>query len=100
MQPSGIIIGGDLYKVIKRFSFDNYEFVDIEQLTIGTKFSYPVYSVVRKHNVSSYHNLLPSLTKRRILESKSEEENGFHLNDYTKRIFRHNYARRLYPDIF
>jgi two-component system response regulator ChvI len=43
-----MVIGGDLYQVIKHFSFDKYSFADIGGYDIGLKQFYPVYSVVAK----------------------------------------------------
>jgi CheY-like chemotaxis protein/class 3 adenylate cyclase len=73
-QPNGIVIGGDLYEVVKRFSFDNYEFRQAEQLSIGTKFTYPIYSVARKDKLLLQRDLLPNLVKKKIHETKPIEE--------------------------
>jgi CheY-like chemotaxis protein len=48
-EPNGIVIGGDLYEIIKRFSFKEYDFKEIgKKWPIGIRYSYPVYSVLRK----------------------------------------------------
>jgi len=44
---NGIIIGGDLYQIVK--NFDDYEYKKIGDYSIGLKLSYPLYSVARKH---------------------------------------------------
>jgi len=43
---NGIIIGGDLYEVVK--DIDEYEFKKAGDYSIGLKFSYPLYRVTRK----------------------------------------------------
>ena len=51
-EPNGIVIGGDLYEIIKRFSFKEYDFREVgKKWPIGIKYFYPVYSVVRKDKV-------------------------------------------------
>ena len=49
-EPNGIVIGGDLYEIMKRFSFkEEYDFKEVgKKWPIGIRYSYPVYSVVRK----------------------------------------------------
>jgi two-component system response regulator ChvI len=47
-EPNGIVIGGDLYEIIKRFSFKEYDFKEVgKKWPIGIRYSYPVYSVAR-----------------------------------------------------
>jgi CheY-like chemotaxis protein len=50
---NGMVIGGDLYQIIKSFSFSDYAFEDIGGYDIGLKHFYPVYSVVAKNGGSS-----------------------------------------------
>jgi two-component system, OmpR family, response regulator ChvI len=59
-EPNGIVIGGDLYEVIKRFSFkEEYDFKEVgKKWPIGIRYSYPVYSVVRKDIVPAHDRAL------------------------------------------
>jgi CheY-like chemotaxis protein len=51
-EPNGIVIGGDLHEMVKRFSFKDYSFEKVgKKQPIGIKYSYPVYTVVRKNEV-------------------------------------------------
>src|ERR671917_1354958 len=51
-EPNGIVIGGDLHEMVKRFSFKDYSFEKVgKKQPIGIKYSYPVYSVVRKNEL-------------------------------------------------
>jgi CheY-like chemotaxis protein len=51
-EPNGIVIGGDLYEIMKRFSFKEYDFKEVgKKWPIGIRYSYPVYSVVRRDKV-------------------------------------------------
>ena len=68
-ERNGIVIGGDLYQIVKQFPFGaEYEFKEINQLSIGLKQSYPLYSAKRKEeknvilNNSDY--LISSIFKR------------------------------------
>jgi two-component system, OmpR family, response regulator ChvI len=52
-EPNGIVIGGDLYQIIKSFSFVNngYEFRELEGgYSIGFDNKYPVYTALSKNN--------------------------------------------------
>jgi CheY-like chemotaxis protein/class 3 adenylate cyclase len=66
-ERNGIIIGGDLYQVIKRFSFEaEYEFKEVEEgCPIGLKQSYPLFSVRRREKNAPLHgNLVSAIFKR------------------------------------
>jgi two-component system, OmpR family, response regulator ChvI len=65
-ERNGIIIGGDLYQVIKRFSFEaEYEFKEVEGCPIGLKQSYPLFSVIRREKNAPLHgNLVSAIFKR------------------------------------
>lgn len=66
-ERNGIIIGGDLYQVIKRFSFEaEYEFKEVEEgCPIGLKQSYPLFSVIRREKNAPLHgNLVSAIFKR------------------------------------
>ncbi len=45
-SDNGVVIGGDLHERVK--SFNEYKFKQIKDFSLGFKFSYPVYSVMRK----------------------------------------------------
>src|SRR5919109_1180820 len=50
-QPNGIVIGGDLYQIIKSFSFiDKYQFRELRGYSIGFNHKYPVYIALSKNN--------------------------------------------------
>jgi two-component system response regulator ChvI len=58
-EPNGIVIGGDLHEIMKRFSFKEYSFEQIgKKHPIGVRYSYPVYSVVRKDLVPARNSAL------------------------------------------
>jgi two-component system response regulator ChvI len=58
-EPNGIVIGGDMHEIMKRFSFKEYSFDQIgKKHPIGTRYSYPVYSVVRKDAVPARNSAL------------------------------------------
>jgi CheY-like chemotaxis protein len=66
-ERNGIIIGGDLYQVIKRFSFEaEYEFKELEEgCPVGLKQSYPLFSVRRREKNAPLHdNLVSAIFKR------------------------------------
>ena len=72
-EPNGIVIGGDLYEIIKRFSFKEYDFREVgKKWPIGIKYFYPVYSVVRKDNVPARERAL-NVFKRRTTKLKFGE---------------------------
>jgi two-component system, OmpR family, response regulator ChvI len=73
-EPNGIVIGGDLHEIMKRFSFKEYSFEGVEKKQpIGIRYSYPVYSVVRKDEVPARDNAL-NVFKREIPKPKFREE--------------------------
>jgi two-component system, OmpR family, response regulator ChvI len=53
-EPNGIVIGGDLYQIVKSFSFVNdnkYEFRELRAgYSVGFNHKYPVYAAVNKNN--------------------------------------------------
>jgi two-component system, OmpR family, response regulator ChvI len=58
-EPNGIVIGGDLYQIIKSFSFVNnngYGFMELRGgCSVGLNYKYPVYRVSNK-NISNNDN--------------------------------------------
>lgn len=58
-EPNGIVIGGDLHEMMKPFSFKDYSFEEVrKKLPLGIRYSYPVYSVVRKDAVPARNSAL------------------------------------------
>lgn len=45
--PNGVVIGGDLYLMVKKFR--DYKFEEVEGFPLGFKRSYPVYSLGRNY---------------------------------------------------
>ena len=73
-EPNGIVIGGDLHEIMKRFSFREYSFEGVEKKQpIGIRYSYPVYSVVRKDEVPARDNAL-NVFKKDTHKPKFREE--------------------------
>lgn len=52
-KPNGMVIGGDLFQLVKRFSFDGYSFEECGSFSLGLKQSYPFYSVVGGNRTTS-----------------------------------------------
>ena len=49
-EPNGIVIGGDLYRIVRSFYFSNdYEFKGLKGYSAGFKSLYPVYAMVAKN---------------------------------------------------
>jgi two-component system, OmpR family, response regulator ChvI len=49
-EPNGIVIGGDLYRIVRSFYFYNeYEFKEVSGYSVGFKSTYPVYAIVAKN---------------------------------------------------
>lgn len=73
-EPNGIVIGGDLHEMVKRFSFKDYSFEKVgKKQPIGMRYSYPVYSVVRKDEVPARDSAL-NVFKRETPKPKFGEE--------------------------
>lgn len=84
---NGMVIGGDLYQIIKSFSFNDYAFEDVGGYDIGLKHSYPVYSVTAKTRRSS-DSSAPIVSSRssgrdvfRRLHLSKENSQGSNLGD-------------------
>jgi two-component system response regulator ChvI len=73
-EPNGIVIGGDLHEIVKRFSFKDYSFEKVgKKQPIGIRYSYPVYSVVRKNELPA-RDIVLDIFKRETLKPKLGEE--------------------------
>ena len=69
-EPNGIVIGGDLYEIMKRFSFKEYYFKEVgKKWPIGIRYSYPVYSVLRKDELPARDSAL-NVFKRETTKPK------------------------------
>jgi two-component system, OmpR family, response regulator ChvI len=73
-EPNGIVIGGDLHEMVKRFSFKDYSFEKVgKKQPIGIKYSYPVYSVIRKNELPA-KDIALNVFKRETPKPKFGEE--------------------------
>ena len=73
-ELNGIVIGGDLHEMMKRFSFKDYSFEEVrKKQPLGIRYSYPVYSVVRKDEMLARDSAL-NVFRRETLKPKFGEE--------------------------
>ncbi|MFL6361215.1 MAG: response regulator [Nitrososphaeraceae archaeon] len=73
-EPNGIVVGGDLHEIMKRFSFKEFSFEEVgKKQPSGIRYSYPVYSVVRKDEVPARDSAL-NVFKRETPKPKFGEE--------------------------
>lgn len=50
-EANGIVIGGDLYRIIKSFSlFNKYQFTELQGYSVGFSQKYPVYTALSENN--------------------------------------------------
>src|SRR5688500_2599019 len=80
-EPNGIVIGGDLYQIIKSFSFVNnrYEFRELRGgYSIGFNHRYPVYRALRKNtsgiNINSITHLLSPKKTSNINDIRAQQQ--------------------------
>jgi CheY-like chemotaxis protein/class 3 adenylate cyclase len=74
-EPNGIVIGGDLHEMVKRFSFKDYSFEKVgKKQPIGIRYSYPVYSVVRKDELPARDSALNVFKREKTPKPKFREE--------------------------
>jgi two-component system, OmpR family, response regulator ChvI len=72
-EPNGMVVGGDLFEIMKRFSFKEYHFKEVgKKQFFRNKYSYPVYSVVRNNEVADRDSAL-NVFKRRITKARFVE---------------------------
>jgi two-component system, OmpR family, response regulator ChvI len=51
-EPNGVVIGGDLYQIVRSFNFSNdYEFNGVKGYSVGFKSPYSVYAVLAKNRI-------------------------------------------------
>ena len=73
-EPNGVVIGGDLHEIMKRYSFKGYSFEEVrKKQPLGIRYSYPVYSVVRKDEMLARDSAL-NVFRRETLKPKFGEE--------------------------
>ena len=80
-RPNGMVIGGDLFQLIKKFSFSDYKFEECGSFSLGFKQPYPLYSVAAgKRTISDQsdgftdapdHKIIPPLTVTQHLDSSA-----------------------------
>ncbi len=79
-EPNGIVIGGDLYQIIKSFYFINgYDFRELRGgYSIGFNHKYPVYRALRKNtsgiNINSINHLLSSKKTSKINDIRAQQQ--------------------------
>ncbi len=57
-EPNGIVIGGELYQIVKSFSFiDKYQFRELQGYSIDFSQKYPVYIASSKNNNTAGLNI-------------------------------------------
>ena len=86
-EPNGIVIGGDLYQIIKSFSVvDQYQFRELNTgYSVGFSHKYPVYYVLSKNNnntfglnINSINHLFASkkTSKIRDIQAKQPQQSS------------------------
>ena len=81
-EPNGIVIGGDLYQIIKSFSFINrYEFRESDARNIGFNHAYLVYHAFSKNNtfeieINSVHQLFRSNEISKIKHTRAKQQSN------------------------
>jgi CheY-like chemotaxis protein/class 3 adenylate cyclase len=67
-EPNGIVIGGDLYQIMKSFSFiHGYKFIELrEGCSLGFSRMYPVYCILSKNNNNDNDNNTAEIHNRTI----------------------------------
>src|ERR687897_662512 len=79
-EPNGIVIGGDLYQIIKSFYFINrYDFRELRGgYSIGFNHKYPVYRALSKNtsgiNINSINHLLSSKKTSKINDIRAQQQ--------------------------
>ncbi len=86
-EPNGIVIGGDLYQIVKSFSFINnnnntYEFRELRGgYSVGFNHMYPVYCVLSKNNnntagiaINSINHLSTSKKTSKIIDIQTQQQ--------------------------
>jgi two-component system, OmpR family, response regulator ChvI len=88
--PNQMVIGGDLYQIIKSFSHfhHDYHFKSAGEYQVGFKQMYPIYSVLTKHRTQtiSSHEQMNRLKPIQIHSSATLESNYRDQKKYTPNI--------------
>ncbi len=77
-QPNGIVISGDLYQIVKSFSFiDKYQFRESRGYSIGFSQWYPVYTALSKNtaagmDINSINQIFRSPETPKIKDIRSQ----------------------------
>jgi two-component system, OmpR family, response regulator ChvI len=86
-EANGIVIGGDLYRIIKSFSFVNrYEFRELRAgYSVGFNHKYPVYTALNKNNntfgidINYINHLLASKKTSKIKDIQAKQQQSLQL---------------------
>jgi CheY-like chemotaxis protein/class 3 adenylate cyclase len=82
-EPNGIVIGGDLYQIVKSFSFIDkyYQFRELRGgYSVGFNHKYPVYAALSKNKtiseiaINSINHLFASKKTSKIRESQAKQQ--------------------------
>ena len=83
-EPNGIVIGGDLFRIIKSFSFVNnnaYEFRELRGgYSVGFNHKYPVYAALSKNKtiseiaINSINHLFTSKKTSKIIDIQANQQ--------------------------
>jgi CheY-like chemotaxis protein/class 3 adenylate cyclase len=79
-EPNGIVIGGDLYQIVKSFSFiDKYQFRESRGYSIGFSQWYPVYTALSKNtaagiDINSINQIFRSPETPKIKDIRAKQQ--------------------------
>jgi two-component system, OmpR family, response regulator ChvI len=78
-EPNGIVIGGDLYQIIKSFSFiDDYQLRELRGYSIGFTHRYPVYTALSKNaagiDINNINQLFRSNETPKIKDVQTKQQ--------------------------
>jgi CheY-like chemotaxis protein/class 3 adenylate cyclase len=84
-EPNGIVIGGDLYQIVKSFSFIDkyYQFRELRGgYSVGFNHKYPVYAALSKNNntntaglnINSINHLFTSKKTSKIIDIQAKQQ--------------------------
>jgi two-component system, OmpR family, response regulator ChvI len=99
-ERNGIVIGADLYQVIRQFPFEvEYDFKEIQGYSFGLKQSYPLYSLRRKERDLPFRdNLISAIFRRPEGVPKSTSEPSPRSVDMIQTESRHKCTVMLVDD--
>ena len=81
-EPNGIVIGGDLYQIVKSFSFiDKYQFRESRGYSIGFSQWYPVYTALSKNtaagiDINSINQIFRSTETPKIKNIEAKQQSS------------------------